>query len=127
MLAVALAVLTVLTAWTVRYATSAAEAQDETTVVGPSPKDESAPGGGKAKSEGDVKSKSGGGSGGQAKSGGGGKAKAEGGGGQAKAGGGGGSGTLMKAGGPASGPVPPTPGGGCPEEFPTYRGEACCR
>ena len=34
-------------------------------------------------------------------------------------------GSLMKAGGPGDGPVPLMPGGGCPEEFPTKRGEAC--
>ena len=37
----------------------------------------------------------------------------------------GGSGTLMEAGGPAAGPVPPMPGGGCPKEYPDERDGAC--
>ena len=32
---------------------------------------------------------------------------------------------LLQAGGPASGPVPLMPGGGCPEEFPIQQGGAC--
>jgi plastocyanin len=36
-------------------------------------------------------------------------------------------GTLMKAGGPSEGPVPLTPDGGCPKEFPAQRGGACFR
>ena len=36
-------------------------------------------------------------------------------------------GQLMKAGGPASGPVPPMPGGGCPAQFPVQRDGACYR
>lgn len=35
------------------------------------------------------------------------------------------SGSLMKAGGPSEGPMPPMPGGGCPQEFPTMRDGAC--
>lgn len=34
-------------------------------------------------------------------------------------------GDLMNAGGPATGPVPMMPGGGCPEEFPVERDEGC--
>ncbi len=32
---------------------------------------------------------------------------------------------LMEAGGPAAGPVPLMPGGGCPEEYPVRRHGAC--
>jgi hypothetical protein len=32
---------------------------------------------------------------------------------------------LMDAGGPAAGPVPLMPGGGCPEEYPVRRHDAC--
>jgi hypothetical protein len=32
---------------------------------------------------------------------------------------------LMNAGGPTAGPVPLMPGGGCPEEYPVRRHEAC--
>ena len=32
---------------------------------------------------------------------------------------------LMDAGGPAAGPVPLMPGGGCPQEYPVRRHEAC--
>ena len=32
---------------------------------------------------------------------------------------------LMNAGGPTMGPVPLMPGGGCPEEYPVLRHEAC--
>ena len=32
---------------------------------------------------------------------------------------------LMEAGGPAAGPVPLMPGGGCPEEYPVQRHGAC--
>ena len=32
---------------------------------------------------------------------------------------------LMDAGGPAGGPVPPMPGGGCPVEYPAERDGAC--
>jgi hypothetical protein len=35
------------------------------------------------------------------------------------------SGSLMKAGGASEGPMPPMPGGGCPQEFPTMRDGAC--
>jgi micrococcal nuclease len=35
--------------------------------------------------------------------------------------------TTMDAGGPERGPVPPLPGGGCPEEYPVERGGACYR
>ncbi len=35
------------------------------------------------------------------------------------------SGTLFKAGGPMTGPVPAMPSGKCPKEFPNKRGEAC--
>jgi hypothetical protein len=35
------------------------------------------------------------------------------------------SGTLMNAGGPSEGPVPPMPSGGCPLEFPVKQGKAC--
>ena len=34
---------------------------------------------------------------------------------------------LLEAGGPAQGPVPPMPGGGCPTEFPVEQGNACYR
>ena len=34
-------------------------------------------------------------------------------------------GTLMEAGGAIEGPVPVMPSGGCPEEFPVKKGEAC--
>ncbi len=34
-------------------------------------------------------------------------------------------GQLMNAGGPATGPAPLMPGGGCPEEYPVLRGESC--
>jgi hypothetical protein len=34
-------------------------------------------------------------------------------------------GTLMNAGGPAAGPVPRMPGGGCPKEFPKLRDGVC--
>jgi hypothetical protein len=34
-------------------------------------------------------------------------------------------GTLMNAGGPAAGPVPRMPGGGCPKEFPELRDSVC--
>ncbi len=40
---------------------------------------------------------------------------------------GGGDDDLLQAGGPESGPVPPMPGGGCPEEFPVEAGGACRR
>ncbi|MCA1716168.1 MAG: hypothetical protein LC781_04660 [Actinobacteria bacterium] len=36
-------------------------------------------------------------------------------------------GQLMNAGGPADGPIPLMPGGGCPAEFPTERDGACYR
>lgn len=36
-------------------------------------------------------------------------------------------GTLMNAGGPATGPIPLMPGGGCPAEFPVQSGGACYR
>ena len=36
-------------------------------------------------------------------------------------------GTLLEAGGPKTGPAPPMPGGGCPEEFPVERGGSCWR
>ncbi len=36
-------------------------------------------------------------------------------------------GQLMNAGGPADGPIPFMPGGGCPAEFPTERDGACYR
>ncbi len=36
-------------------------------------------------------------------------------------------GQLMNAGGPAEGPIPLMPGGGCPAEFPTERDGACYR
>ena len=32
---------------------------------------------------------------------------------------------LMDAGGPSAGPVPLMPGGGCPEEYPVRRHDAC--
>ncbi len=32
---------------------------------------------------------------------------------------------LFESGGPEDGPVPPVPGGGCPEEFPVERGDGC--
>jgi hypothetical protein len=35
------------------------------------------------------------------------------------------SGDLLEAGGPASGPVPLMPGGGCPEEYPIKENGAC--
>ncbi len=38
-----------------------------------------------------------------------------------------GDGTLMNAGGPADGPMPLMPGGGCPVEFPVQRDGACYR
>ena len=34
-------------------------------------------------------------------------------------------GALMDAGGPAAGPAPLMPGGGCPEEYPVRRYDAC--
>jgi hypothetical protein len=34
---------------------------------------------------------------------------------------------LLEAGGPASGPVPLMPGGGCPVEYPVQRGDVCYR
>jgi hypothetical protein len=36
-------------------------------------------------------------------------------------------GQLMNAGGPADGPIPLMPGGGCPAEFPTERDGTCYR
>ncbi len=36
-------------------------------------------------------------------------------------------GQLMNAGGPADGPIPLMPGGGCPAEFPIERDGACYR
>ncbi len=33
--------------------------------------------------------------------------------------------SLLEAGGPGEGPVPPMPSGGCPKEFPLQKGEAC--
>jgi hypothetical protein len=36
-------------------------------------------------------------------------------------------GQLMNAGGPADGPIPHMPGGGCPAEFPTERDGTCYR
>jgi hypothetical protein len=36
-------------------------------------------------------------------------------------------GQLMNAGGPADGPIPLMPGGGCPAEFPTEKAGACYR
>ena len=33
--------------------------------------------------------------------------------------------TLFESGGPEDGPVPPMPGGGCPEEFPVEKGDGC--
>ena len=36
-------------------------------------------------------------------------------------------GALLEAGGPKTGPIPPMPGGGCPEEFPVERGGSCWR
>ena len=36
-------------------------------------------------------------------------------------------GQLMNAGGPADGPIPLMPGGGCPAEFSTQRDGACYR
>lgn len=33
--------------------------------------------------------------------------------------------SLMEAGGPRDGPVPPLPGGGCPVEFPVERASGC--
>jgi len=36
-------------------------------------------------------------------------------------------GQLMNAGGPADGPIPLMPGGGCPAEFPTEKDGACYR
>lgn len=36
-------------------------------------------------------------------------------------------GSLLNAGGPTDGPVPPMPGGGCPREFPVETGEVCNR
>ncbi len=36
-------------------------------------------------------------------------------------------GTLFESGGPAGGPVPLLPGGGCPEEFPVERDGGCSR
>ena len=33
--------------------------------------------------------------------------------------------SLLEAGGPGDGPVPPIPNGGCPKEFPLQKGEAC--
>ncbi len=38
-----------------------------------------------------------------------------------------GDGTLMNAGGPATGPIPLMPGGECPVEFPVQSGGACYR
>lgn len=38
-----------------------------------------------------------------------------------------GDGTLMNAGGPATGPIPLMPGGECPAEFPVQSGGACYR
>jgi hypothetical protein len=43
-----------------------------------------------------------------------------------QSGGGGGGNPLLQAGGPASGPVPPMPGSGCPREFP-IEGDGDCR
>ena len=34
---------------------------------------------------------------------------------------------LFESGGPEGGPVPLTPGGGCPEELPKDRGGVCYR
>ncbi len=34
-------------------------------------------------------------------------------------------GSLMEAGGPAEGPLPKMPGGGCPEEFPVEQVDGC--
>lgn len=34
-------------------------------------------------------------------------------------------GILLKAGGPATGPVPLMPGGGCPKEYPVQKGGSC--
>jgi len=42
-------------------------------------------------------------------------------------GGGGGGNPLLQAGGPATGPVPPMPGGGCPREFPVEADGDCRR
>lgn len=36
-------------------------------------------------------------------------------------------GPLLKAGAPSEGPVPPMPGGGCPEGYPVERAGACYR
>jgi cytoskeletal protein RodZ len=36
-----------------------------------------------------------------------------------------GGGDLFNAGGPAEGPVPPMPGGGCPSEYPVLKDGAC--
>ena len=36
-----------------------------------------------------------------------------------------GRGDLFRAGGPAEGPVPPMPGGGCPPEYPVLKDGAC--
>ena len=33
--------------------------------------------------------------------------------------------SLLEAGGPGAGPVPPIPNSGCPKEFPLQKGEAC--
>ncbi len=33
--------------------------------------------------------------------------------------------SLLEAGGPEDGPIPPMPGGGCPKEFPLQKAEAC--
>jgi hypothetical protein len=33
--------------------------------------------------------------------------------------------SLLEAGGPVNGPVPPTPDGGCPKEFPLQKGDVC--
>jgi hypothetical protein len=33
--------------------------------------------------------------------------------------------SLLEAGGPGDGPVPPRPNGGCPKEFPLQQGKAC--
>jgi hypothetical protein len=33
--------------------------------------------------------------------------------------------SLLEAGGPGDGPVPPIPNGGCPKEFPLQQGKAC--
>ncbi|MDQ3637603.1 MAG: hypothetical protein M3426_06355 [Actinomycetota bacterium] len=33
--------------------------------------------------------------------------------------------SLLEAGGPGEGPVPPMPSGGCPKEFPLQKGKAC--